>query len=387
MSPFILDTIIAIMMERKHIVVDARIRRSSTGRYVDRLLEHLQRVDNFHQYTILLQPDDDWQPHIKNFATLPCPYAQFSFNPLQQFGFSRQLRRLRPDLVHFTMTQQPLLYFGNIVTTTHDLTMFHFVRRGSTPPPIFWLKMTLYRFLFRWSHMKSDKIIVPTNYVAADLAAYQPSTKDKIVVTYEASEPPLKARATRPAQVDPNDEFIMYLGNAFPHKNLDALIDAFDILHAKRPKLKLVLVGKKDINYQEVEHYAQAQPSAQNIIVTGFLPDEQAKWLYEHTEAYVFPSLSEGFGLPAMEAMAHGAPVASSDATCLPEVYGPAAHYFNAQNPRDIAAKVAEVLDNKKLRDKLIKNGQEQIKKYSWRHMAEETLIVYKDVLDETVDA
>jgi glycosyltransferase involved in cell wall biosynthesis len=68
-------------------------------------------------------------------------------------------------------------------------------------------------------------------------------------------------------------------------------------------------------------------------------------------------------------------------------VYGPAAHYFNAQNPRDIAAKVAEVLDDKKLRDKLIKNAQEQVKKYSWRRMAEETLIVYKDVLGETMDA
>lgn len=375
------------MADPRHIVIDARIRRSSTGRYVDRLLDHLQRVDGFHRYSILLHPEDNWQPRAKNFVALPCPFAQFSLNPLEQLSFNRYLRRLKADLVHFTMTQQPLLYFGNIVTTTHDLTMFHFVRRGSTPAAVFGLKMALYRFLFRWSHMKSNKIIVPTKYVAADLAAYQPSTKNKIVVTYEAGELPAAGRSERPSAVGPNDKFIMYLGTAFPHKNLLKLVEAFDILHKGRPKLKLLLVGKKEINYGELEQKARQHPSAKNIIFTGFLPDAQTKWLYEHTQAYVFPSLSEGFGLPAMEAMAHGAPVVSSDAACLPEVYGPAAHYFNAQNPRDIAAKVGEVLGSKKLRGDLIKKGQAQIKKYSWRHMAEETLVVYKEVLDETNDA
>jgi len=133
--------------DAKHIVIDARIRRSSTGRYVDRLIEHLQNIDHVHRYTILVQPDDPWRPHVKNFSAIPCPYPQFSFNPLHQFGFTRQLRRLRPDLVHFTMTQQPIPYLGTIVTTTHDLTMFNFVRRGTTPLPVHWAKMTGYRFL------------------------------------------------------------------------------------------------------------------------------------------------------------------------------------------------------------------------------------------------
>lgn len=232
--------------------------------------------------------------------------------------------------------------------------------------------------------MKSDKIIVPTKYVADDLAAYQPSTKHKIVVTYEASEPPLSAPARRPAVVGAHDEFIMYLGTAFPHKNLPRLIQAFDILHAKRPALKLVLVGKKEIHYKELEQLAARHPSAQNIIITGFLPDEETKWLYEHCQAYVFPSLSEGFGLPALEAMAHGAPVVSSDATCLPEVYGDAPLYCNAHDPKDIAEKVSQVLDDTALRQKLITASRKQVTRYSWRHMAEETLIVYKELLEET---
>ncbi|MET0779840.1 MAG: glycosyltransferase, partial [Candidatus Saccharimonadales bacterium] len=160
-----------------HIVIDARIRRASTGRYVDRLLQHLQAVDTFNTYTILLSEGDPWRPEADNFKTLPCPFPQFSLSPLPDLKFALLLYRLKPDLVHFTMTQQPLLYFGKIVTTTHDLTMFEFVRRGATPAPVFWLKMRLYHFLMWWSHRKSNRIIVPTRTVAGEVAAFQPFTK------------------------------------------------------------------------------------------------------------------------------------------------------------------------------------------------------------------
>ena len=366
-----------------HIVIDARIRRASTGRYVDRLLEHLQRIDHVHRYTILVAPDDEWAPHSPNFHALPCPFPQFSFNPLDQIRFTRQLHKLRPDLVHFTMTQQPLLYFGKIVTTTHDLTMFTFVRRGTTSPVAYKVKMGLYRFLFWWSHKKSDRVIVPTQFVADDLVIRQPFTKKKIVVTYEASEPPLKAKAVQPQQLGAHDQFIMYLGTAFPHKNLWRLVQAFDILHRTYPKLKLVLVGKKEKHYEELQQQVSTLASAKSIFITGFLPDEQAKWLYEHCQAYVYPSLSDGWGLTPLEAMTHGAPVVASNASCIPEVLGDAAHYFDALRPSDIVQKVSNVLDDAQLRQQLRTKGAEQIKKYSWRRMAEETLAAYKATLEE----
>lgn len=370
-------------MTAKHIVIDGRIRRSSTGRYTDRLIEHLQNLDQQNTYTILVQPDDPWRPTAANFKTEPCVFPQFSFNLLHDLQFTKQLRSLKPDLVHFTMTQQPLTYLGNIVTTTHDLTMFHFVRRGTTPPPIFAVKMLAYRLLFSWSHAKSQKIIVPTQYVAKDLANYQPSTKQKINVTYEASELGFANKAEKPIQISTKDQFIMYLGNAFPHKNLPKLIDAFAILKNSNPKLKLVLVGKKDIHYQELEAYAKNMypDLGDDVIITGFLPDPQAKWLFQNCQAYIFPSLSEGFGLPGLEAMANGAPVVSSNATCLPEVYGNAAHYFDPNSPEDIAAKITQVITDKKLRQQLINNGQKQLNKYSWKKMAKQTLTIYQSLL------
>jgi len=366
---------------RHHIVIDARIRRSSTGRYVDRLLEHLQDIDSYHKYTILTQPDDQWKPKNKNFHAVPCRYAQFSLNPIEQFGFAAQLYGLKPDLVHFTMSQQPLPYVGNIVTTSHDTTMYYFVRRGSTPLLFYKIKIGLYRFLVWQAHVKSKKIIVPTRTVAKEFIKLQPFIKKKIAVTYEASEPPLSVRAEHPKGVD--GDFIMYVGTAFPHKNLPKLIEAFDILHAQRPKLKLVLAGKHEKHYFELIEWARTRPSFESIIFTGFVSDAELKWLYQHCRAYVFASLSEGFGLPALEAMAHGAPVVLSNASCLPEISGDAGHYFNARQPHDIAEKVGEVLDDAELRSQLIAKGYKQLKKYSWRTMAEETMTVYKAALGE----
>lgn len=366
-----------------HIVIDARIRRSSTGRYVDRLLEHLQTVDHTHRYTILLAPDDDWSPAAPNFHALPCPFPQFSFNPLHELRFSLLLYRLKPDLVHFTMTQQPLLYFGRIVTTTHDLTMLHFVRRGRTPLLIYKFKMGLYRFLLWWGHRKSKAIIVPSRFVAHDLTDYQPFTKEKVVVTYEACEPPHKTKAVRPGQIGKDDTFMMYLGTAFPHKNVWRLAQAFDLLHKKHPHLKLVLVGKTEKHYLELAQQVSTLKSAPNIIITGFVPDEEAKWLYEHCLAYIYPSLADGWGLTPLEAMANGAPVIASNASCIPEVLGDAAYYFDPEDTKDMVTKIDDVLGDANLREELHSKGLEQVKKYSWQRMANETLTVYKATLEE----
>ncbi|HET7827329.1 MAG TPA: glycosyltransferase, partial [Candidatus Saccharimonadales bacterium] len=107
----------------------------------------------------------------------------------------------------------------------------------------------------------------------------------------------------------------------------------------------------------------------------------QLRWLYENTAAYVFPTLSEGFGLPALEAMIHGAPVVSSQATCLPEIYGQAALYFDPRSVKDMALKIDQVLSDPRLRTDLINTGRAQAARYSWQRMAEQTLAVYQKLL------
>ena len=203
---------------------------------------------------------------------------------------------------------------------------------------------------------------------------------DKIVVTYEAAD-----RITEPAEPIKNLEgkkFIMYIGRPTPHKNLGRLIDTFKLMQERDPELYLVLAGKKDVLYEKHEAYAQKN-GIKNIIFTGFITDGQLRWLYEHTACYVFPSLSEGFGLPGLEAMTHGAPVASSNFTCLPEVYGGAALYFNPLNTNEIGERVLEIISDKNLSAKLKKLGKEQAEKYSWKRMAKQTLEVYNRALQD----
>ncbi|HUP26102.1 MAG TPA: glycosyltransferase family 1 protein [Candidatus Limnocylindrales bacterium] len=367
-------------MKQKHIVIDARIRRASTGRPVDRLLEYLPNLDTENRYTILIEPSDDWKPPSRKFKTATCKYRQFSFNPLQQLAYSWQLYKLRPDLVHFTLTgQQPLFYFGKQVTFTHDLTMLKYVRAGRLPEWLHKIRMRGYRLLLWQGHKKAMKIFVPTEYVRDAVTKYHLFTGRKVVVTLEASEPPLPGRA-QPPEVAP-EEFIMYVGSAFPHKNLDRLIEAFEVLKEHHPNLKLVLVGKMEYHAKQLRRWAKKRLYADDVVFTGFVPDEQLKWLYTHAVAYLFPSLSEGFGLPGLEAMVHGCPVVSSNATCLPEVYGDAAVYFDPENITDMAEKINQVLASPKLREDLVAKGKQQASQFSWRRMAEQTVAVYREVL------
>ena len=363
----------------RHIVIDARIRRSSTGRYIDRLLEHLQQIDNTNRYTVLVAMSDDWKPRAKNFTAVVCIYPVFSFNPATQILFAWQLYRLKADLTHFGMTgHAPLLYFGRQVTTTHDLTMFKFTRKGRLPAWLHWIRMRGYHILLWVGHRLAKKIIVPTEYVRDAVAKYYLFTNRKLVITYEASEPPLKAKPSKPEYAP--DEFIMYVGSSFPHKNLRRLIKALNVLNQTRPNLKLLLIGKQEFHSKRLQRWVKTR-AIQNVVFTGFVSDEELKWLYENCAAYVFPSLSEGFGLPGLEAMTYGAPVLSSNATCLPEVYGDAAVYFDPENIEAMAQTIDKVLKNEKLRKELIAKGYKQIKKYSWHRMAEQTLAVYEDSL------
>jgi len=359
------------------IVIDARELRTSTGRYVERLLYYLQQVDDLHQYRILIKPQDmeHWQPINSQFSQVACEYKEFSFG--EQLGFARQLRRLQADLVHFGMTQQPVLYHRKKITTIHDLTTTRF-RNPSKNRFVFAFKQQVYKFGIKLVSKQSQLVIVPSEFVKDDLVNFTHVSSDKIIVINEAAD--LIDMAPEPIISLGGHRFIMYVGRPTPHKNLERLIEAFVQLKARQPDLVLLLAGRKDANYQRIEDSARAR-TIKNLHFTGQGSGGRLRWLYEHCSAYVFPSLSEGFGLPGLEAMAHGAPVVSSNATCLPEIYGEAAHYFDPLDITAMAEAINEVLTDQKLRVGLVKRGHEQVQKYSWQRTAEQTLAVYSRAL------
>jgi glycosyltransferase involved in cell wall biosynthesis len=359
------------------IAIDARELRTSTGRYIERLLHYLQQLDSDYDYTVLLKPEDieGWQPSNPRFTKVACPHKEFTF--AEQLGFLTQLSALEPDLVHFGMTQQPILYRGKSVTTIHDLTTVRF-NNPDKSPLVFKLKQQVYKYVIRRVARKSAAIMTPSTYVKTDLVKFSRVSTEKIIVTYEAADKIADSPTLLPDLQ--NKEYIMYVGRPTPHKNLWRLVEAFANLQIERPALRLVLAGKLDANYERIRKEVQHR-GLEGVVFTDFVSDGELRWLYENCAAYAFPSLSEGFGLPGLEAMQHGAPVVSSNASCLPEVYGNAAHYFNPLDITDMATKLADVLDSPTLRQELVAQGALQAASYSWQRMAEQTLGVYNDVL------
>jgi glycosyltransferase involved in cell wall biosynthesis len=328
---------------------------------------------------VLLKPDDMQTYEFSNprVTKLACPYKEFTF--AEQLGFKGQLDSLKPDLVHFGMAQQPVLYRGKAVTTIHDLTTIRFANPAKNPL-VYRAKQRIYAYVIRRAAKKSAAVITPTEFVKKDVAAFAGISEDKVTVTYEAADPITEPAEPLPALAD--KRLLLYVGRPTPHKNLERLVQAHQQIMKWQPELLLVLAGKKDANYQRIEADAQTR-GLRNVVFTGFISEGQLRWLYEHCAAYVFPSLSEGFGLPGLEAMVHGAPVVSSSATCLPEVYGDAAHYFDPTDVPEMVRAINEVLTDETLREKLIANGYRRSAAYSWQRTAEQTLEVYRQTLSQ----
>ncbi len=360
-----------------HIAIDARIINSTTGRYVERLLHYLQAVDPVNTYSVLVRQKDKefWKPTAANFSVRVADYDQYSF--AEQLGYNRFLKKLAPDLVHFCMPQQPIRYKGKHITTFHDLTLIKTYNSDKN-----WLsyhgKQLVGKGVFKRVARTSQHIIAISEYTKNELIELSGIAQEKISVIYEAAD--LVNDIIKPYK-QPFKNYLLYVGQQSDYKNIKRLAEAHQQLLHTHPDLGLVLVGKKNASARLNEaHFNKL--GYQNIFFTDFVEDEQLNWLYAHAAVYVFPSLMEGFGLPGLEAMLHGTAVVSSDATCLPEIYGDAAYYFDPLDVSDMARAIDEVLGSEPVRLELIKQGYKQVKKYSWKKMAQQTLEVYKDVIN-----
>lgn len=364
-----------------HIAIDARIISSSTGRYVERLVTYLEKIDTTNIYTIMvLKKDADyWKPTNPNFHVVVADFPNYSF--AEQIGFTRFLNYLKPDLVHFCMPQQPLLYRGRRVTTVHDLTLVRFDNIDMNPI-VYKIRKFIFTRLLKNVVRRSDYIITPTEYVRQDVLDFTSQKyAPKVIKTLEAWDP--VADKVEPVKELKGKKFVFFVGNAFPYKNIRTIIDAFAKLYEKQPDLHLGLAGKKDIFYEQIEHYAKEKGVQDRVHILGFISEGEKRWMFRNGLAYVIASFSEGFHIPGLEAMSEDCPVISSSATCLPEVYAKAAIYFDPHNANELAEKIQAIMTNKKLRETTIKAGQARLKKFSWQRMAEQTHRIYMDAIQK----
>ena len=362
----------------KKIVIDARESGTSTGRYIDKLIEYLHYLKPDFEITLLAKPHrvEYLQKAAPTFRVVEANIKEFTF--AEQLKLKRLVKKQKPNLVHFAKDHQPILYRGKVATTMHDLTTARF-RNPNKNAIVFTFKQFVYRHVVRIVARKSIAVFTPSNFVKEDVVRFTGASPKKIFVTYEAAD--AFQEPAEPIGVFEGKDFIMFNGRPLPHKNLERLIEAFALLRPRYPDLYLMLAGKRDKSHDAYLTLAEKLGVKDRVIITGWVTDGQLRWAMEHAKAYVYPSLSEGFGLPPLEAMLNGAPVVASNATCIPEVCGDAAHYFDPLDTQAMADAINEVLTDKNLRQELIKRGHEQVKKYSWRRMAEQTLAVYEQLL------
>lgn len=367
------------------IAIDARMygpKQGGLGRYIEQLILNLEKIDVENKYIILLRKENfnDYLPSNPHFQKIIVDIPWYGWK--EQILLPALIKKLQVDLVHFPHWNVPLFFNKNFVVTIHDLLLLHYPsRRASTLSPLlYWIKNKIFLTVLKHAAARSKKIITISEFTKKDIEQTLKIKSEKIITTLLS---PFKIKDILDININKKygitKPYWLYVGVAYPHKNLEVLLTAWEIFCDKNGNnFELVLAGNKNYFYERLQKLIK-EKNISNIILTGFVPDTDLPTLYKNASLYVFPSLYEGFGLPALEAMQYDLPVISSNHTCLPEILGDAAVYFDPKNPHDIAAVAQTVLQDKNTSKKLVKNGKKTLQKYSWHSTASQTLSIYKN--------
>ena len=360
-------------------------RQGGNETYISNLIKSLAEIDGDNLYTIYLanagaaaQWREEFTNRYNNFSVrlLPPP------TPLVRVPvyLTYELFRRPVDVLHVQYTAPPFCRIP-IVVTIHDLAFERmpetFTRRGS-----FQLKLTV-----RWTAKKAAKVATVSEYSRQDLLDIYKLPPEKVVVTYNGVESSFTPQPLVQNEAEEvrrrfgvSRDFVLAVGSLQPRKNLVRLIRAYARLRSEREDFRsqLVIVGRKLWLAGEIFDEVKRQRWADDVIMTGYVADEDLPALYRAARAFVYPSLFEGFGLPPLEAMACGTPVVTSDVSSMPEITGDAALLIDPNDEGALANALIEVVNNDRLRADLREKGIAQAKKFTWRDAAEKTLRLYQ---------
>jgi glycosyltransferase involved in cell wall biosynthesis len=354
------------------------------GRYTQKLITHLEDIDHKNEYVIFLRENNfkEYVPKNKNFSKVKADYRWYSFS--EQIFFPFILYKQKCDLVHFPHFNVPILYFRKFVVTIHDLILLHYpTRKASTRSGLFyWMKYLVYRSVIASVVRRAKEIIAVSKFTAGDICDKYPHVCDKVSVIYEAAEIDMLSRnddVKNLQKYDIIEPYMLYVGNAYPHKNLDVLVDVFaKYLHDGGAVESLILVGCDDYFYERLQTYI-TKKNLHNVKILHSVDDVLLMTLYGRASFFVFPSLYEGFGLPPLEAQLLNVPVLSSDHACMTEVLSDnGALYADATDIVEFAQAMNKIATDDKLREVLVTNGKKNASRYSWEKMAKEIYNIYK---------
>ncbi|MFH0857605.1 MAG: glycosyltransferase family 1 protein [Candidatus Magasanikbacteria bacterium] len=376
--------------------IDARMMSSGfgIGRYIEQLVIHLLELPEAKEndFVLFLMPDG-----IKQYGYLREKYKNVSFvladihwyTFQEQWKFLKRVNNASLDVMHFPHWNVPLFYRKPFVLTVHDLTMFHFPRPDATTlgPIKFWIKDKAHRLILKSATKRAKHIFVTSEFTKQDVFDHLKVPKEKMLVTYQAPFDHIE-KSNPQGGVDKLKQwgitlpYVLYVGAAYPHKNLPCLLRAWKRVEEKTGNLyQLVLVGKKTPFYTQLLE-SEAMKDCNTIIYTDFVEDMNLEVIYNHAKLFVFPSLYEGFGLPPLEAMAHKVPVVSSSASCLPEVLGEGALYFDPESEENMAQVMMSALEDENIRMDILSAGKGVLQNYSWNILAKKTFDEYRKTIE-----
>ena len=356
------------------------------GRYTERLIENLERVSGDHEFVVFLRKEnyDVYRPASPKFMKVLADFRWYSL--AEQLRFPPLIRKERIDLMHFPHFNVPVLTPCPFVVTIHDLILFRYPTRRATTlnAAMYGLKYAAYRLTIALAAWRARAIITVSECTKRDIVRALKVNPERVTVTYEAADGVEIGQLVIPGTFDPAARGIMkpyflYVGNAYPHKNLERLLEVFASLRKDGLDAQLVLVGKMDHFYERLKREAEdlGLLASRDVVFYGYAEEAELAELYRRARAYVFPSLLEGFGLPPLEAMRYGTPVAAAGSSCLPEILDDAAVYFDPEDVGDMAKAMRKVYGDEALRVELAERGKRRVARFSWRECAERTYRTY----------
>jgi glycosyltransferase involved in cell wall biosynthesis len=359
------------------------------GTYTRNVVRALGRLDRENKYFLIGSPVKvaEIEPLPPNFHTVPLLERDTSFKGYVECRTI--LRRLRCDLIHIPhLFWLPRTLPCPYVMTVHDV-LEHMYRAHDRSQS----RRLLHFYLTRRVLRGAARIFAVSRFTKSEVEKLFGIGGGHIEVVYNAiDERFLRGHASESdrqllaERYLVNYPFLLYAGRISPHKNLVRIIEAFSALKAelekegKFPDLKLIIIGDELSKHPDLRRTVIRGGVQNDVRFMGFVPIEVLRIFYDAAKIFVFPSLYEGFGLPPLEAMAHGTPVVTSNTSSLPEVVDQAAVLVNPENVFEIMRALHRVLLDQALREKLKQRGYEQAKRFSWEASARRTLTVYEQV-------
>ncbi len=361
------------------LIIDARflgLEHAGIGRYTKGLIEYLKPPESW-EVVLIVNKDHAHDPKIAKYRLIVTKYHPYSF--LSQFELIYLLSREKPDLLHVPHFTIPLLWRGKMVVTIHDLIKHESKGKNTTTrsPLLYWIKYLGYLTTVFVAIKKASQILVPSKYWKNKLKEKYGSHLP-ITVTYEGVDE-IYFMAGHPLEIALKKPYVIYIGNVYPHKNVETIIKAITTL---KGEIHLYISCARSVFWKRLEEIIHKENAWDFVTHLGFVADENLVWLLKNSLSFVTASKIEGLGLPGLEAMAAGTAVISSNSSCLPEIYGNAASYFDPDNALELAQKIVYMQKHPQERKKMVERGKNQVKRYSWGRMSEQTVAIYKQAMD-----